>query len=255
MSIIKPRTLVGLALLSALALTAFAAPSAAQAGTGTTAVTCVAEPLDHGDWADAHCSVPEPKGEGPFKHETIANGPTTIESSSTLASITLSGTIATIKAKITCTGATGMGTLDNEEPTTGNHTLTGTETAISYTGCDIDLGKTEVTCSLVGGEVNVPSVKSMDVENAHGFAMGIKFEPTKGTVFANFKTGNDCPNIPNQEFNITGSALGVPHGATLEFTEASTKPTLSLGGNAASFTDTDTLKMEGGNPISTTTTP
>jgi hypothetical protein len=248
------RTLVGLALLSALALTAFAAPSAAQAGTGTTAVTCVEVTPPTGDWADAHCTVPAT--DGSFAHEVIPVGQeTTIESSSTLASITLSGTIATIKAKITCTGQSGMGVITNEEPTAGNHTLTGKETEIKYTGCDIDLGKTEVTCSLVGGEVNVPSVKSMDVENAHTFAMGIKFEPTKGTVFATFKTGNDCPNIPNQEFNITGSALGVPHGATLEFTEASTKPTLSLGGNAASFTDTDTLKMTGGNPISTTTTP
>jgi hypothetical protein len=256
------RTLVGLALLSALALTAFAAPSVAQAGTGTTAFTCVAaNPAGTGDWLDEHCSEPA-GGTGNWEHEVIPVGQKTkIHSNSVLGkTITLSGTIATVKAKITCTGATGTGFLTNEEPSAGNHTLTGSATNISYTGCDMDVGKTEVTCSLVGGTVSVSAVKAMDVENAHGFGMGIKFEPEKGNVFASFETGSDCGSLANQSFSITGSALGVPHGATLQFTEASTKPTLSLGGNAASFEDTYTLRMINEatgaleNPISVTTT-
>ncbi|MGH7484436.1 MAG: hypothetical protein ACREMY_02385 [bacterium] len=250
------RTLVGLALLSAFALSAFAVPSMAQAGTGTTAFTCVSGGGAK-DFSDSHCKTSVTPGTGAYGHETITVGTkTAIASTSTLTNITLSGTIATIKVKVTCTGATGTGFLTNEEPSAGNHTLTGSETEITYTGCDIDLGKAEVTCSLAGGKIELPGVKAIDVESAHGFAMGIKFEPEKGTTFATFTTGADCPNIPNQTFNITGSAVGVPNGATLEFTEATTKPTLSLGGNAASFTDTDTLTMSGGgNGISVTTTP
>ncbi|MGH7484435.1 MAG: hypothetical protein ACREMY_02380 [bacterium] len=58
---------------------------------------------------------------------------------------------------------------------------------------------------------------------------GIKFEPTKGNALAAFTSGADCSGLGGQTLNITGSFLGVPHGATLEFTEASAKPTLSLG--------------------------
>jgi hypothetical protein len=198
---------------------------------------------------------------GEYAHEAISvKQKTKIHLQSTLAKITLSGTIATIKAKITCTGATGTGFLTNEEPSEGNHTLTGSEISLTYTGCDMDLGKTEVTCSVVGGTISVPSVKAMDVDSAHGFAMGIKFEPSKGATLATFTAGADCPSIGGQAFNLSGSMLGVPHGATLEFTEASTKPALSLGGNAATLEDTDTLGMlnektgERENPISFTTT-
>jgi hypothetical protein len=261
MSTTRSGALTGLALLSALALCAFAAPSAAQAGTGTTAVTCVAEA--EGPFIDNHCSelAANPKTEGHFKHATIANGTKTkTHFQSTLASITFSGTIALLKVKVTCTGMTGTGFLENSEPTPGNHTVSGSEIDLTYTGCDLMLGKTEITCSLVGAEIVFSELKAMDVENAHGFAMGIKFEPKKAGVFGVFTTGPDCPNIPNQKFEFTGSMLGVPHGATLEFTEASTKPTLTLAGNAASLVDTDTIRMlnefnEPENPISFTTTP
>jgi hypothetical protein len=86
-----------------------------------------------------------------------------------------------------------------------------------------------------------PERESYGRRTAPGFAMGIKVRPTKGTPFATFRTGSDCPSIGGQNFNIESSALGVPHGATLEFTEASTKPTPTLGGNAASFENTETL--------------
>jgi hypothetical protein len=260
MSINKPKVLVGLALLSALALTAFAAPSVAQAGTGTTAFTCV-KGGGAKDFSGPHCAEKVGAGNGEYGHEAIPVGQKTkLHSESTLASITLNMTVATIKMKITCTGATGTGFLTNEEPSAGNHTVTFAETEFTYTGCDMKLGKTEVTCSVVNSEIHFPSLKAMDVENAHGFAMGIKFEPAKGTTLATFTTGPDCPNFPNQSFNITGSFLGVPRGATLEFTEGSTKPTLTLGGNAMSFEDTDTLGMLNEstgateNPIDFTTT-
>jgi hypothetical protein len=258
MSITRPRTLTALALLSALALCAFAAPSVAQAANGTTAFTCVFEPLGQGDFGDAHCANPELFGH--YTHQTIPVGQKTkYHVVSTIPSITFTGTIATIKVKITCTSKTGVGFITNEEPSPGNHTLKGEGIETRYTGCDLKIGKTETTCSVQGGEIVVPGLKSMDVENAHGFEMGIKFEPEKGTTLATFTAGSDCPSIGNQSFNITGSMLGVPHGATMEFTEASTKPTLSLGGNAVSLADTQTVGMlneadETENPIAYTTT-
>jgi hypothetical protein len=237
----KSEAFVGLAMLSALALCAFAAPGA-QANPGTTAVTCVKGATK--DFADERCEEGVSTGTGEYGHEAIAVGTKTkVHAKSTKASITLSSTLATIKTKVVCTGMTGTGFLKNEEPSGGSHTLTGTEISLTYTGCDMKIGKTEVTCGLKGGEVSVPSVKAMDVEEAHGFAKAVKFEPTKGTVFANFTTGPECPSIGNQTFVIEGSAVGAPHGATVEFTEASTKPTLTLGGNAASFEDTDELRM------------
>jgi hypothetical protein len=256
MSITKSGPLAALALLSALALCALAAPSIAQAGTGTTAYKCVFEGGTE-DFEDASCKHNLGHQNGVYGHVPIATGTKTeIESESTLAKITLSGTIATIKAKVTCTGEKGTGFLTNEEPSAGNHTVTGSEITSTFTGCDMDLGKTEVTCSLAGGEVTVPSAKAMDVENAHGFAMGIKFEPEKGTTFATFTAGADCPSIANQTFSVTGSALGVPNGATMEFSEASTKSTLSLAGNSASYVNICNDKAAGsGDPIGATTTP
>jgi hypothetical protein len=260
MSITRPRTITALALLSALALCAFAAPSVAQAGTGTTAFTCV---LGGGaeDFADSHCKEDVGDGNGFYGHETIEVGTETkFHAESTVTSITIRGTAATLKLTITCTSATGTGFFKNEEPSAGNHTVTGLGIEITYTGCDLMVGKAEVTCSMKGGEFKMPSVKAMDVEGAHGSEMGIKFEPTKGSALAAFTAGADCPSIANQTFNITGSFLGVPHGSTLDFTEASTKPTLFLGGNPASMEDTETIGMlneitgETENPISFTTT-
>jgi hypothetical protein len=257
MSITKPRPRRALALLCALALCAFAAPSVAQAANGTTAFTCVKGGLfDH---KDPHCAEKVGIGTGEYGHETIAvDTNTKTHFQSTLASITFSGTIATIKAKITCTGMTGTGFLQNEEPIPGHHTVTGSEIELTYTGCDAKIGKAEITCTVVGGEFEFPALKAMDVENAHGFEMGIKFEPEVGPVLGVVVLGADCPVAG--PFNIEGSMLGVPHGATLEFTEASTKPTMTLGGNAASHRDTWKLGMlnekfnETENPIGFTTT-
>jgi hypothetical protein len=55
-------------------------------------------------------------------------------------------------------------------------------------------------------------------------------------------------------YKITGSIIGTPNGATIEFKEKEPHTTLKLGGNSAELTKTETLRMVEGNPIAFTTT-
>jgi hypothetical protein len=67
---------VGLALLSSLALCAIAAQSASAAkGINTTGYTCVPEPMEKGDFTDPHCETVS-TGKGAYTHQLIPLGET-----------------------------------------------------------------------------------------------------------------------------------------------------------------------------------
>lgn len=267
------RAVVGLSLLCALVFCAFAAPNAAAAKSkGTTQFTCVkVATAKTGDFNDEHCKEPNAKHEGEFTHEVIPNEQKTEVVGVNTNNAVLKSTIGGLESVITCTAVASTGTATNEtvppeEEGLKRHTLSGTGISIKYTKCTAKVGKEE--CIVKGGTVEVPSATSMDVEEQTisyttkgvetktTFKMGILFEPPAGKPFATFEL-EKCKFAGKYE--VEGKALGVPEGATLTFTQASTEPTLKLSGQQAFFENTLTVRMgpasKPGNPISTTTTP
>jgi hypothetical protein len=258
------RTAVGLSLICALFFCAFAAQSASAAeGKNTTAFTCV-EGGGAKDFSDAHCDTAVTAGTGKFGHVAISVGTATgisVTNAKTKNNTTEStpiiqkGTIFGIASEIECKTLSGEGTLTNEEPSAGVHRVKGTITA-KFTTCTAKK-------PAVGCKVKEPIEVSSNVEGVEGLGagkneMGLEFKPT-GAHFATI-TLEGC--FIAGTFNVDGTAIatGTPSntakhtGATSIFTEAMTKETLKLAGNAASVSSSSTVTMSGGgNPIALTT--
>lgn len=262
------RTAVGLSLVCALFICALAAQSASAAeGRNTTAYTCV-EGGGAKDFSDAHCDNQVTAGTGKFGHVAIPVGEKTnivVSNANTKNNTTEStpviqkGTIFGLAAEIECQTLSGEGTLTNEEPEAKVHRVRGTIVA-KFTSCTAKK-------PALGCKVKEPIEVSSSVEGVEGLGagkneMGLEFKPT-GEHFAQLKL-EGC--IAAGTYNTDGTAIatGTPSasgkftGATSIFTEAMTKETLKLAGNAASVSSSSTVRMApvGGvqqNPIALTT--
>lgn len=256
------RTIAGLLLLCALALCAFAAPSASAAG--TTAFTCA--PAEKGaGFEDTHCDKAVESG-AKYKHEAISPGKSTEitltnqktkNATTEHTPSTLHGLLLGIKTNVTCTKVHGTGTLTNEE-VKGVMRTAGTAT-IEHTECTV----TEPS----GCTVKEPIVYSTKFESYEkGEEMGLLFTPKEGKAFGaityNSKEGQKC-GIKGT-FGIEGSFEGTPgssptgKGTTLGFTEGMSE---NLHWGTAQYTLTGVLNWEmkeatptTGNQIALTTT-
>lgn len=256
------RTVVGLSLVCALFLCAFAAQSASAAeGKNTTAFTCAEGGTK--DFSDAHCDTAVAAGTGKFGHVAIPVNETinlSVTNAGTKNNTTEStpviqkGTIFGIASEIECKNLSGEGTLKNEEPSAKVHRVKGTITA-KFTTCTAKK-------PAIGCKVKEPITVSSNVEGVEGLGagkneMGLEFKPT-GEHFAQI-TLEGC--FTAGTFNVDGTAIatGTPPntgkftGATSIFTEAMTKETLKLAGSAASVSSSSTVRKTGGNPIALTT--
>jgi len=255
------RTAVGLALICALFLCALAAQSASAAeGKNTTAFECV-KGGGAKDFSDAHC---DNHVAGEFGHVAIGVGTKTsisITNAKTKNNTTeaapaiMKGTVFGSATEIECKTVSGEGSLTNEEPTAKVHRVKGTVTA-NFTSCTVKK-------PALGCKVKEPISVSSNVEGVEGLGteaneMGLEFKPT-GAHFASLVL-EGC--FVAGTYNVDGTAIatGTPSpkekwsGATSIFTEAMTKSTLKLGGNAASITSSTTVSSATtGNPISLTT--
>jgi hypothetical protein len=254
---------VGLSLLCALLVCAFAAQSAfATAGINTTAVTCT-EGATVKDFSDAHCDNKVEKGT--FGHTAIANGVKTeisVTNAKTKNNTTEStpaiqkGTIFGVKSEITCTVVGGTGTLENTEPASKQHKVTGTVNA-EFTKCTVNK-------PALGCKVKEPIKVTSNVEGVEGLGagkneMGLEFKPSAGETFAEI-TLEGC--ILSGTFKVTGTAIGTGtpaptekhSGTTNVFTNAMTKETLKLAGNPAEISSTTTVtRKSDGAPVALTT--
>jgi len=260
------RAAVGLSLLCALAFCAFVAPSA-QAIVGTTAVTCEpVEPPTGTGFSDEHCNNAVTTGAS-WRHGPLgAEKPTAIEgtnektASATAASTTavLEGEAGGLKTKIECKIVASTGTLANEvnaegagKPENGLMTVSGTAT-INYTKCTAP-EPLKGTCTVTEPIVAEATAMSKS-ENGE---MWVEFKGAKaGGVFTEITLGV-C--AVKGTYKVTGTAIGTPKGATLEFIKGEPKSTLEFAAKAATFSSIETLRMKepkGGprqNPISLTT--
>jgi hypothetical protein len=266
------RTVVGLALLSALLVCAFAAQSAsAVAAKNTTAVTCVEGGAK--DFSDAHCDNAVTAGTGKFGHVAIENGKATTisvtnaktaNSTTEAAPTVLKGTVFGVKNEITCKTVTGEGTLTNEE-VGKEHKVKGTVTA-NFTSCTVN--KPAIGCKVkepITVKSNTEGVEELQgakekEKGEKGTEMGLEFKPTSGEVF-NEVVIEGC--FIAGTYKTTGTAIGTGtgspsakfSGATNVFTNAMTKETLKLAGNPAEVSSSTTVTMSGGgNPVALTTT-
>jgi len=259
----KLRTTIGLALLGALALCAFAAQGAIAAeAKNTTAVTCVSGGGEK-DFSDAHCDTNVGAGKGSFGHTAIAVGTKTSiyltnagtkNNTTEATNAVLKGTVFGVSLEITCKTAEGSGNLKNEEPSSKVHRVRG-EVSVEFSNCTVN--KPAVGCKVQPLQLIAP-IESVEGLGAGKNEMGLEFW---GSLFVQVIL-SEC--FMAGVYDVTGVAIatGTPSntgkfsGSTNVFTNAMTKETLKLAGNSAEFSSTLTMSMLdliGGNPIALTT--
>lgn len=238
------RTIVGLCMLCALAISAFAAQSAAAATKGTTAFTCkvpVAGETSVGTpFTKEHCKDADTSAGGTFRHVQFNQDTTTqitgtnektSENTAAAEPTFLESTISGVAVKIEAKKVHGTGTMANKkDAVTGEHYAHGTgkivyEEAKMLAPAKCELEKTkyeteELTATTQG-------ISGAGTEEG----MGLKFKPTNEVTnlfITFFVQGAECPAAIKGEYKVTGSVVGNVDGATTTFTEANTTAQNSL---------------------------
>lgn len=261
------RAVAGLSLLCALMFCAFAAQSAsAQTSNNTTAFTCV-KGGGNLDFKDPHCDEKVTPGTGEYGHVEIKNNETTeitVDNSTTggaTSSAVLKSKAFGAAVEITCAKVHGTGTLHNTEPTSKQHTVTGTIT-VKYTECKV---LKPLKCEVAEPIEVKAEFHGADKTGPNKDTHGVEFFPHVGTNFVEitFKNkGAELCALNGKTFPVKGSAVatGTPSpkdkhtGATSIFTDEMTTETLKFSEEKAGFDSITTVKRIGGNPIALTTT-
>ncbi|HET7444456.1 MAG TPA: hypothetical protein VFJ57_07340 [Solirubrobacterales bacterium] len=239
------KSVIGIAVLCALAPSAFAAASASAE---QRAVTCAPE---GSGFSDAHCTTAG--SPGTFSHVNIPNGEATAitggnektASNTTAASVAkLKGALSGVETEVQCTTVGGSGELTNTATS-----VSGSGT-IEYTGCTVTkpAGK---GCVVKGGAVTTEKLAATTVGQA---ANNVKFTPAGETNFAVIPIEGCSIAALNNNFPVTGSLVATATGATLSTTHAgvTTQNTLKFGGVKAGLEGAITISKAGGNPITLT---
>lgn len=270
--------IASLALLSTAVVMAFSAAPASAAP--TTAAEC-SNTATVKDFEDAHCD--RSNAAGTFGHVALpVNTEIKVTTDNNLTEGAfriwlLAGKIAGVPIHIECDEIAGKGAVTNNagppmSVTFANATLEASkcnvETPESAKKCGVAVSKVEAAISGphnlgLGAEKEVPTgeEKIKVYEEGKGAEMGLKFVPrVAGGSFA-MVTLTSCGalsgNYPVKGFAYAIGARGgaaTSTGATAEFTRESTLGGLTLGGNPAFLTGDLTVRKEGGNPLSLTTT-
>jgi len=258
----RGRALIGLSLLCALVLCAFAAPSAI-AIKGTTTYTCV-KVGGTGGFNDEHCNEVNGAGKGNWTHEAIPVGSATkiTGTNQKTASSTTSAELAifkfeflsTAKLEFHCTVVHSTGTSTNEivENAAKEKYMRNQTTGINivFSECTMTGMLAEMGCKLAGGKVEIKGASSETKENS----MEVEFKPTEGETLFAFQLEGCSQGGFNVTYKVSGTFNAIPEGATLVTTAASTKGLL-FAGKQGSLTTKLTQRMgEAENPIATTTT-
>lgn len=239
----RSRTILGIAVLCALALSAF---FAASAQAEQSVYTCRHEP---GPREDPHCRV---AAVGTGTYNTIwggleatgysATNLKTTEETTASTTTKLKGNIAGIATEVQCTSVSATGELQNTE-----HGTNGTG-VISYSGCSVTAPAGR-SCVVKGGKITTASLKATTVGQVEA---NLKLSPASGTEFTKIALEGCKENKPPAaEYPVTGSVTTSTTGATAFTTEeAVTKEgTLAFGGNKAGIEGAVTLESKEGTPL------
>lgn len=277
----RHKTVVGLAVLCALCLSAFAASSASAKG--TTAGECSSTATVK-DFEDAHCD--KSKTGGTFGHTLFPlNTATSVTAvndlTGTSSPFILAGKIAGIVVHIQCNTVSGTGTVTNKEEG-GVMKLAFGESTTSFSNCSITTPESALKCTVTVAETKATETDPMNLKKGAtttdvtgnslpepveegGTEMGLKFSAPAGGKFTTITlAGAECPEAFKGAFPVTGSAIATggrgsteavtSSGATGIFTKASTIKFLKFAGNPATLEGTLTFRKSGGNPLIITTT-
>ncbi|HEX6667245.1 MAG TPA: hypothetical protein VF081_11680 [Solirubrobacterales bacterium] len=270
-------TIVGLCMLCALLVSAFAAQSAsAEIIKGTTTFTCVKNAPPE-DLRGEHC-LPEGNAPKEYGHVAFAQDTTTqitgtnaktANDTTTAAVSRLKTTIAGVPLELSATGVSGSGWMENKVAANGEHYAHGKGT-ITFTGVEVTKPEgrgckvyTDNEATKTEGEVGVVHTRELTA-TTQGQEMALKFQPAEGETFANFfvtcEPGKQIPAIEGT-WSCNGSVKGTPNGATTGFTHeaTTTQNTLKCKGTKSGIDGQLTLigrhKDSAGtyNPLSNTT--
>jgi hypothetical protein len=246
------KSVIGMALICALALS-IAAVSSASAAPGR-AFECV---KGKGTLRGEHC-LTEGTAAAEFGHVEIKAGVATAitatnakSASSTTASspAVLSGTLAGIETEINCTTVSGTGELTNAAASVSGNGV------ITYTGCTVVKPARE--CKVKEGKVVTKKLTATTVGLTN--ANELKFEGevnAKGEkIFAEVNLEGCKENKPAAAaYPVTGSLIATTNGATTETTVAGVKAqkTLLFGGQLAGLGGAITISTSKGVPLALT---
>lgn len=236
------RSAIGIAVLCALAVSAFAAASASAVG--TTAYTCAKAPTGE-QFSDAHCLTPHTGGTTGYKHVEITtptevSGTNARTATNTTASspAILHGNISGVETAVECTKVEGMGKLANKEE--GEMFAHIGEGVLEYTGCTVTkpVGK---GCVVTGGAITTGKVTGRTLTAASKQAE-IKAE---GATFASIPISGCSVAALNNTFSVTGSLKVSINGATISSTSAgvTAEGLLIFGGQKAGLQGALTIGM------------
>jgi len=227
------RTALGLSLLSALLLCAFAAQSASAVTTSfnTTAFTCRLG-FDDGDFKDAHCDITGTAGKEKYRHEVIPLD-STIEITATNQNVTrettksepavLKSTIAGVKTEIECSTVKNVGKNSWVHNTQAlfekNHTFTGT-VETEYSSCFV---KKPEKCTIkepILAKATVHGVEGLEGPKGEKNAMGLEFigEGAEETLTEITYQGEKCA-LKGLTFPVKGKMYAT-NGPTTESAQA-----------------------------------
>ncbi len=270
---IRPRAAVGLLLLCALAVSAYAAPGA-SALQGTTAFTC--EPAKGGaGFSDEHCEKAVGSG-ATFKHSAIKPGVSTqlsISNNETLSKVSTQKIYTIFLGEEIDLDAGGFASCINktslENKENGAKQM---EAAGEFCGefFNVVPKKPGGGCKVKKGVVKVTeksTIKTVVEKAGEAEKMYVEIAAPAGKPLMTFEfEGCGVAELNNVPIEITGSARANVttntkqlDGPTLEFLTAETENTLKVGANVAKYEGTLTMRMlaEVGkevNPVTTTTT-
>jgi len=240
----KYKTAVGVAVLCALALSAFAAASASAKG--LTAYTCV---LGKGVLNGPHCLGTEGGEYGHVKIEEETTGIATNaktaenaahETTKAAQKSILKGTLSGVASEIECTGVEGSGTFNNKT-TAGGEMFAHAEGTLTYTGCKmLKPAGCAVAATLTTNKLTGTTEGIQTAEPPHT----AKIQPAGETPFIEIKTTGCTNEGLNQTYPVTGSLKAKITGATLTSTHAdiTTQNTLKFGGQKAGLDGALTLE-------------
>lgn len=240
----KRRTIFGLCVLCAFAMSAVAA----QGALGSTTFTC-GSGLGSKDFSDAHCKTNVGAGKGTFGHEAVPVGTVT---KITATNGTTGGEKSTLKLKSTQSGVEVelLGT-ELSATGTGQNKEEGTEQSVHTTIIIIIViefakpaGK---GCKVKGGELKSNEL----LGSSKGLTNQVKYTPVTGSVFAEFTVEGCSITALNHVYKLEGSVTGTKEGTTTNFTHAATteQKTLKLSGQTAGLEGSITTKGENGNGL------
>lgn len=249
----KSRSMLGIAVLFALALGAFSAASASAKG--ATAFTCV-ENLS-GALFGPHCLKTSTGNTIKYTHvafsETTLAGATNANTASGTVGVQssiLRSTLAGVNTEVRCTLVAGEGLLKNVE--LGEEMFAHVEGTLTYSGCTVK-APAEKGCKVQGGGITTKPLTGRTVgEGATVQFVPINFENKFTTI-----TIEGCSIAAlNNPFPVTGSLEVKTNGATLTSThaEVTAQNRLKFGGQKAGLDGALTLNV-GSTAISVTATP